>query len=134
MTLPPWKSSSKTDQAALAEFIIRELDKKDAALAMGATDEDVAYLRELVRLNAEAVRLGIPLALPTVPVDDLTDFDRASLDVQRIRALFKSHWGKRNRTAPPLAEEIAAQRWELSAEDTAKLIDKFQRKTKVSQR
>ena len=134
MTLPPWKSPSKPDQEALARFIIDELDKKDAALAMSATDDDVEYLRELVSLNAQAVRLGIPLPLPTVPTDELTDFDRASLDVQRIRALFKSHWGKRNRYAPPLAEEIAAQRWELSGEDTARLIDKFQRKTKVSQR
>lgn len=134
MKLPVWKSSEKVEQDALAEFIIQELDKKDAALAISATEDDVEYLRELAKLNADAIRLGIPLALPPVADANLSDFDRASLDVQRIRALFKSYWGKRNRTAPPSAEQIAAQRWSLSSEDRAKLIDKFQRKTTVSQR
>jgi hypothetical protein len=86
-------------------------------------------------LNAQASRIGgVSVNLPEVTSDELTDFERAAADVPRIRALFQLHWRRRNRTMPPLAEQIAADRWELSAAETARLIDKFQRKTAVSQR
>lgn len=55
-------------------------------------------------------------------------FHNAADDVSRIRTLFSSLWGKRNRHERPLAEEIAAERWGLSPKETAALIDRFQRK------
>jgi hypothetical protein len=83
-------------------------------------------------LHARASHLGLKLPLPKraikpgpKPKDNLDDFDRAVIDVPRIRALFQLHWNRRNRTVRPLAEDIAAERWELSAEDRAKLIDRF---------
>jgi hypothetical protein len=120
----------------LSRFIIRELDRAGEVRSSSASDSDVQFLRTVVELNAQARRVGLRLNPPQTSHDDddLIDFDRAALDLPRIRALFILHYGKRNRTMPPLAEEIAADRWELSADDRARLIDKFQRKTKVSQR
>ena len=134
MTLPPWRSQDRDDQSALTRFIIAELDKMDERAANSATPEAVEFIRIVGELNQQARRVGIVIPLPAGADDDPDDFDRAVIDVPRIRALFILHWGKRNRTMPPLAEEIAAERWELSKGETADLIDKFQRKTKVSQR
>lgn len=134
MTLPPWRSDDPKEQQALARFIVGELDKLDASGPTSASSETVEFLRIVAELNDKAKRVGIALPLPTGANDNLSDFDRAALDVPRIRALFLLHWGKRNRTQRPLAEEIAADRWDLSAADKAKLIDKFQRKSSLSQR
>lgn len=134
MTLPRWRSGDPEEQRKLARFILNELDKLDAAGPSNASPEAVEFLRILAELNEQAKRVGIILPLPPAADDNPADFDRAALDVPRIRALFILHWGKRNRTMPPSAEQIAAERWELSAADAAKLTDKFQRKTTVSQR
>lgn len=56
-------------------------------------------------------------------------FQSASDDVPRIRALFFQHWGHRNRTERPMAEDIAAERWGLSDDERTALIRKFQRKS-----
>lgn len=137
MTLPPWKSSDPKDQQALTRFIISELDRADEkaiAEASGNT-ANVTLLRLFAELQSKAARLGIKLSWPKraskpgpKPKDEPEPFDWAVLDVPRIRALFKRHWNKRNRTMRPLAEDIAAERWELSAEERAALIDKFSRK------
>jgi hypothetical protein len=135
MTLPPWRSDDPREQQAFSRFIISELDRLDAARSTSASASDVEFLRLVTELNAQASRIGgVSVNLPEVTSDELTDFERAAADVPRIRALFQLHWRRRNRTMPPLAEQIAADRWELSAAETARLIDKFQRKTAVSQR
>lgn len=61
-------------------------------------------------------------------------FYNAADDVPRIRALFLFHWEKRNRIERPMAEEIAAERWQLSADEKASLIVKFQRKSGLSEK
>jgi hypothetical protein len=135
MTLPPWRSDKLDDQRALSRFIISELDRADEMRSRSATDGDLQFLRTVIELDQQAKRVGLSVNLPKATSDgDLPDFERAARDVPRIRALFRLHWRKRNRTMPPSAEQIAAERWELSRADTAKLIDKFQRKTAVSQR
>ena len=141
MTLPPWKASRPEDRVAFARFIIDALDAQDASAAKAATDDPTAtaYLAGAIELIDRAARLGARVVLPAPAAkrgvqardpggEGFTDFDRAALDVPRIRALFVRHWGKRNRTERPMAEEIAAQRWELSPEETTALIRRFQRK------
>jgi hypothetical protein len=119
----------------MSRFIISELDRADEMRSRSATDGDVQFLRTAIELDQQAKRVGLSVNLPQATSDgDLSEFERAARDVPRIRALFQLHWRKRNRTMPPSAEQIAAERWELSRADTAKLIDKFQRKTAVSQR
>lgn len=136
MKLPPWKSSDPKDQRALTQFIIAELDRADEAVLAAASDGPGA---QLVTILAQAQgllgRVGMKLPLPEPakrpgpkPKADITDLERAALDVPRIRALFQLHWDKRNRTMRPMAEDIAAERWELSAGERAKLINKFRRK------
>ena len=139
MTLPPWRSARKEDQEALTRFVLDELDRDDeqSVRDAGENEEGIRHLSLLVELADVARKLGIPLPVskrtrrgpkPRDPAD-MTDFDRAEADVRRIRAIFMRHWGKRNRTVRPMAEEIAAERWELSAEETARLIAKIQRKS-----
>lgn len=143
MNLPPWKSDDPKDQAALARFIIAELDRANEGAAIAA-NSDTAMVdvlqsyHELRRLaSAQGLRIEAPFRTPKrgrgrpgkdAASNEFTDFDRAALDVPRIRALFVEHWGKRNRMTRPLAEEIAAERWKLSPEQGAALIDMFQRK------
>lgn len=142
MTLPPWKPAGQADQIAFAAFVIAELDRMDAAAANEASDnaDSIDYLRRLDQVRRQAASIGLTVPLPAARVrpgpkpaepsdPDFTDFQRAALDVPRIRAVFRRHWGKRNRYDRPLAEEIAAQRWELSPVERAALIDKFQRKS-----
>lgn len=142
MTLPPWRSNKPEDQQALSRFIIEELERADERSANAASDDTAAirYLQGVNQVRQQARTLGLGVALPDAPRkrgpkalsladDKATDFDRAVRDVQRIRALFRLHWGKRNRTERPMAEEIAAKRWELDAENTAALIAKFRKKT-----
>jgi hypothetical protein len=137
MTLPPWKSSDPEKQRALTRFIIAELDRADeAAMATASNDRDaIDLLSTFAQIKALAARIGLPVKLPEPakrpgpPKADLTDFERAALDVPRIRALFQVHWNKRNRTIRPMAEDIAAERWELSAADRARLINRFRRKS-----
>lgn len=61
-------------------------------------------------------------------------FYNAADDVPRIRALFLLHWKRRNRMERPTAEEIASERWQLSADEQASLIVKFQRKSGLSEK
>lgn len=144
MTLPPWKASGPEDRAAFTRFIIDELDRQDEVLAEIATRDPraIAHVGTVVDATALAAKIGARVTLAAPPVkpgrkrgdpasDDFTAFDRAALDVPRIRALFRLHWGKRNRTEPPMAEQIAAERWELSADEANQLADKF-RKTPLS--
>lgn len=140
MSLPPWKPANDLERRAFSQFIIEQLDRQDETrFNSRASDENNSWSIRAARLAHEAASLGISLVPPEPrnrsgpkPADpvsnDFPDFERAALDVPRIRAIFKLHWGKRNRHDRPLAEEIAAQRWELSEKDTARLIDKFQRK------
>ena len=141
MTLPPWKAGRPEDREAFARFIIDALDRQDERAARAASDDPAvgSYLAGVIDLIERAARLGARVVLPAAPArrgvkardpagDSFTDFDRAALDVPRIRALFRQHWGKRNRTERPMAEEIAAQRWNLSPDDTAQLIRTVQRK------
>jgi hypothetical protein len=136
MKLPPWKSSDPEDQRALARFIIAELDRADEAALAAANDGPGAqFIGIWGQAQGLLARIGLKLPLPEPakrpgpkPKDDLTDIERAALDVPRIRALFQLHWNKRNRTMRPMAEDIAAERWELSAGERAKLINRFRRK------
>jgi hypothetical protein len=133
MTLPPWRSADPREQQAFTRFIISELDRLDAPHPANKADEQ--FLQTVVEIQAQASRVGISINLPEVTGEEPSDdFARAAADVPRIRALFQLHWRRRTRTMRPMAEEIAAERWELSAADTARLINKFQRKTAVSQR
>jgi hypothetical protein len=134
MTLPPWRSDNRDEQQALSRFIISELDRADAARTQQADPALVSHFQLMVELSVQAKRLGMALNLPEPSCVERTEFEMAKADVPRIRALFQLYWRKRNRTKPPLAETIAAERWELSSEETAKLIDKFQRKSTVSQK
>lgn len=144
MTLPPWKASGPEDRAALTRFIIDELDRQDEALAEASTGDPraIGQIAAVVDATALAAKIGARVILPARPVkpgpkpadpadDKFPAFDRAALDVPRIRALFRLHWGKRNRTELPMAEHIAAERWGLSAEEANQLADKF-RKTPLS--
>lgn len=142
MSLPPWKASRPEDREAFARFIIDALDAEDANLARRAGDNPAvtSYLAGAIDLIDRAARLGARVVLPAPPAkrgvkagDPTSDvfpaFNRAALDVPRIRKLFVRHWGKRNRTERPMAEEIAAQRWDLSPDETVALIQRFQRKS-----
>lgn len=142
MTLPPWKASGPEDREAFAQFIIDALDTQDASVAKAATNDAAAtsYLAGAIDLIHRAALLGARVVFPAPPVkrgvkagdpasDEFPAFDRAALDVPRIRALFVQNWGKRNRTERPMAEEIAAQRWSLSPDETVTLIQRFQRKS-----
>lgn len=144
MTKPEWKSDDPNEQQALARYVIRELDLLDEqASAEANNNQDAiqrmqAYVDLLPQAKAANMKLSPPFATPKpgrgrparrLSADDVTDFERAAFDVPRIRAIFVRDYEQRNRTKHPLAEEIAAQRWELSAEETASLIDKFQRKS-----
>ena len=137
MKLPPWKSSDPEDQRALTRFVIAELDRADEAAMATANDGPGAqFIGAMSQAQALLSRFGMKLPLPQSakrpgpkPKTDLTDFERAALDVPRVRALFILHWNKRNRTIRPMAEDIAAERWELSAGDRARLINRFRRKT-----
>jgi hypothetical protein len=140
VTLPPWKSARREDQEALTGFIIAELDREDEQAARDAANnsEGVRHIKLISEVAQFARRFNLihpkppsrPGPKPRTPIDDdFKDFDRAALDVPRIRALFLRHWGKRNRTARPMAEDIAAERWSLSADERAALINKFQRKS-----
>ncbi|WP_226663725.1 hypothetical protein [Alteriqipengyuania lutimaris] len=141
MTLPPWKPTNDTDREAFTRFIIQALDQQDEwRFNATASDDSTNWAARVAALVAEAEALGVEVRLPERPkkrgpaprdpsADDFTDLERAALDVPRIRALFVQHWGKRNRQSSPLAEEIAARRWELSRSDTGKLIDQFQRRS-----
>lgn len=145
MTLPPWKSDDPADQAALSRFVISELDRLDAEIGIAASgDPDaVEFLGAFANVQRQAAAIGLQVPLPASKPrsgpkvadpadDDYPRFDRAATDVQRVRAIFKLHWGKRNRLQRPLAEEIAAERWGLNDVQRAALIDKFQRKPSVS--
>lgn len=81
-----------------------------------------------LRAQGFAVSGGEPPAKPGAKSSHTEAFHNAAADVPRIRALFAQHWGRRNRTERPMAEEIAAERWQLSPEETTALIDRFQRK------
>ena len=50
------------------------------------------------------------------PYDRLDSVGMASQDIDRIRALWKEHYGRRNRAHSPTAEEIAAERWGVKLE------------------
>ncbi|GLJ00467.1 hypothetical protein [Sphingobium sp. BS19] len=139
MTMPPWKSENLRDQQDLARFVIDILDKS-AELDLATTDEHREFnvrMTKYFELKEEGLRFGVkarppyqhPKNAPGRPKDATTDFDRAASDVPHIRAIFKTFWNKRNRTMRPLAEEIAAERWGLSQEETVRLIDKFRRKS-----
>lgn len=140
MSLPPWKPTNEAERVAFIRHVIDALDRQDEWRfnAMG-TDEKLEWVQRANALAHEAKKLGFKIDLPkpnerTGPKspdpasNEFTDFDRAIVDVPRIRSLFKQIWGKRNRMVRPLAEEIAAARWELSEKETVALIDKFQRK------
>jgi hypothetical protein len=137
VTLPPWRSSRKEDQEALTHFVIEELDREDeqSVRDAGTNAESVRHI-ELMTVAATALRrLNLPVpwlkgsARPGPRPREASAYDRAAADVPRIRAIFVRHWGKRNRTIRPMAEEIAAARWELSPEETAILIKRVRRKT-----
>ncbi|MFN3675603.1 MAG: hypothetical protein ACK4TC_06450 [Sphingomonas pseudosanguinis] len=81
-----------------------------------------------LRAHGFVVSGGEPRAKPGTKSSHSEAFHNAAADVPRIRALFVQHWGRRNRTERPMAEEIAAERWQLSPEETTALIDRFQRK------
>lgn len=137
MTLPPWRSSRKEDQEALSGFVIAELDREDeqSVRDAGTNADGIRHIELLAVATAALRRLNLPVPWLTQPARkgpkprEPQAFDRAAADVPRIRAIFMRHWGKRNRTVRPMAEEIAAERWDLSPEQTAMLIAKFQRKT-----
>lgn len=143
MTLPPWKPAvgpeGDQDRRAFTRWIHAALDRQDEEeLAKGNNPFVIRYIenrRALMRMAGEyGQHIAFPgpkpkRGAPKKPADKLTDFDWAARDVPRIRALFVQHWGQRNRMVKPLAEEIAAERWELSPADTARLIDKFQRRS-----
>lgn len=139
MTPPPWKPTTEEERREFTQWIHRELDRIDEAKAeegnnpfIVRTLEHRVALLKLAREASQPITFVQPKrrpGAPSKPPSERTAFDWAVLDVPRIRAIFVSHWGKRNRTVPPMAEQIAAERWELSAEDTARLIDKFQRKS-----
>ena len=138
MSLPPWKSTLKEDQEALSLFVIAELDRMDERPVSEAGYDPVAlsYLSTLLesqRLAASIGKLVVdqprhsrPGPKKREPAGD--PFAHAAADVPRIRDIFWRFWGKRNRTIAPLAEDIAALRWELNDEHTAALIDRFRRK------
>ena len=83
---------------------------------------------QIERLQSIGFEIKAPPGKPGARSEHTSAYLNAADDVPRIRALFLKHWGKRNRHERPLAEEIAAQRWCLSAKETADLIDRFQRK------
>lgn len=143
MTVPPWKSDNPADQRALTQFVIAALDHMDAEIANASSldAETVSRLQKRAEIQRLAPALGLKIEGPrprdrrkVLPPSDpgYTDFDRAAVDVKRIRLIFYRVWKRRNRYQRPLAEEIAAERWELSATERAALIDKFQRKSAVS--
>ncbi len=143
MKLPPWNSDDPDDQLALAAFVIAELTRDELKRAVGdALPQSAEEMMELIRRHAAEwdARKALQNAklIPSkakrpgpqpIDLDTATDFDMAVRDVPRIRALFMLHWGKRNRMKRPQAEAIASLRWGLSDSETAKLIDKFQRKS-----
>lgn len=94
----------------------------------GVNVAELAAQAANLRAHGFEVRGGEPHAKPGAKSARSEAFHNATADVPRIRALFLHHWKKRNRMARPMAEEIAAERWDLSLEETSALIDKFQRK------
>lgn len=146
MVLPLWKSADPAEQAALSQFVISELDRLDAEIGIAASGvvDAIHYLRTIASVQRQASSIGLHVPLPSAKLrpgpktadpgsDDYPAFERAVFDVPRIRAIFKMHWGKRNRHQRPLAEDIAADRWSLTSSERAALIDKFQRKSSLSQ-
>jgi hypothetical protein len=139
MSVPPWKPETDQERRDFTGWVLRELDRQDeAALKEGFAPDAVSFVKEKLLIIRMAQRLRMPVSFPGPKrkrgrphrdSSDLTDFNRAERDLPRIRAIFQNHWGKRNRYAQPLAEEIAAERWELSEEETLKLIQKTQRRS-----
>lgn len=142
MTVPPWKSDDPVEQRAFMQFVLAELNRLDTEIAHSTLDTDtIGWFQKRAEVQRLAPALGLKIEGPkprdrrkALPPSDpeFTDFDRAALDVKRIRLIFYRVWKRRNRYRRPLAEEIAAERWELSATERAALIDKFQRKSAVS--
>ena len=50
-------------------------------------------------------------------------------DVERMRVIFRQHWGKANRHLRPTREDIATAHWQLSADDEQKLRVHFEKKS-----
>ena len=137
MTLPDWETVTEEQRRDFTQWVLEELDRRDDAIV---ADGSSPLATEIVEARLAMVKLakkaGLRIAAPKRPVGapkkaprDHTDFDWAALDVPRIRAIFTRHWGKRNRLLSPMAEDIAAERWELSAADTVRLKAKFQRRS-----
>lgn len=137
MTLPPWKPETAEERREFTRWIHAELDREDEGRQHGDAVArkmiiNRARILSIAEETGDAVVFPQPkpkVGAPKKSLDDYTDLDWAERDVPRIRQLFRQHWHKRNRTVAPLAETIAAERWELSEAETNKLIDKFQRKS-----
>lgn len=137
MNLPAWETVTEEQRRDFIQWVLEELDRRDDAIV---AEGDSPLATEILQARFDMVKLarkaGVSIAPPKRSVGapkkalrDRTDFDWAAIDVPRIRAIFTQAWGKRNRLCPPMAEDIAAERWELSTSDTIRLKSKFQRKS-----
>lgn len=137
MNPPPWNCETPADEAAFIEFVLDELDRLNADWSNSQEHEDSAALAiaivEWERAKAAAQRAGLsvppvkrrrgrqPVQTPGGP----SALACAIRDVERMRAIFRKHWGKVNRHHRPTREDIASAFWELSPADDLKLRAHF---------
>lgn len=139
MNLPPWNTPPE-ERSAFTSFVIAKLEEEDDRLVRrfarrwldrSADPDWLSNVRDQLEADRLARKHGGTI---TWPEDKLRrgkrkgrgPLERATRDVRRIRAIFKTYWpDKSRRTTQPSAEQIAAERWNLSDEDADTLYKRF---------
>lgn len=144
MTPPPWNPQTEAEVIAFKEFVTDELDRLNVAMHTGPEGKrGMQLLSDIVRegqLRRELLELGVPVPPakrkrgghrgPRLPLTPSTLL--AIRDVERMRAIFRQHWGKVNRHHRPTREDIAAEFHNLSAEEKRELEEHFAKQPKGS--
>lgn len=131
MTLPPWNPQTPEEREAFAAFVMDELSRLNERAAEEAqTGPGVEYFEHVQgarRLASFGYRVSVPKrpGRKAKPLSEWTNLDYAKRDVERMPAIFRLHWGHRNRHTRPTREEIAAAFWELTPDEKEELQKAF---------
>ncbi|MBA3511837.1 hypothetical protein [Sphingomonas sp.] len=142
-----WPPRDAEEKERLICFILDELERID--VTQPTVSEGTSLFMRLIDAwerrdarqapAAPARKRGRP---PTDPLDRLPGIaEFIAVDAERVRGLFRKHWGKSNYTHPliPSVPEIVIRRWQETAQEhglvlTLEIVTRLAKRNKSKQR